>query len=268
MDGNQLREEIKKYEFYHVIQLEENISTPGCQEFVEVQNVPLRALRALDVKDKRVLDIGCRDGLFCFEAENLGAREVIGIDNNLSLGAVNLLIPYFQSKVKMYEVNLMDLKPETFGLFDIVVFPGVLYHLRYPFWALKLIKDILHEGGQLIIETAVYRDDNRQAMLFCPTGSESPYEETSCTFFNMKGLTDTLSSLGLVVQQTEVLKTQDGLNYTNLLARLKSRLGILKSVMPSIDRATVVCRKQSPAEPTSVNKYWHGTHKFHTHFEW
>ena len=65
-----------------------------------------------------MLDIGCRDGLFAFEAESMGASEVIGIDNDLSKAAVEFLIPFLKSKVTMYEMNLYDLKPETFGLFD------------------------------------------------------------------------------------------------------------------------------------------------------
>ncbi len=56
--------------------------------------------------------------------------EVIGIDNDLSAGAVEVLLPYFKSKVQMHQFNLYDLTPETFGKFGIVIFPGVLYHLR------------------------------------------------------------------------------------------------------------------------------------------
>lgn len=133
MDENQILQELEKHKFYHIIQLTENLSTSGNEVAVPIQDVPLRALRTLDIKDKRVLDIGCRDGLFCFEAEKRGAKEVIGIDNDLSMGAIEFLIPFLNSQVKMYELNLLDLKPETFGMFDVILFPGVLYHLRYPF---------------------------------------------------------------------------------------------------------------------------------------
>jgi 2-polyprenyl-3-methyl-5-hydroxy-6-metoxy-1,4-benzoquinol methylase len=269
MDENQIRDELKKYNFYHVIKLTENIFTPGWKDAVAVQEVPLRALRSLDLKNKRVLDIGCRDGLFCFEAEKLGAGEVIGIDNNLSLGAVNFLIPYFQSNVKMYELNVLDLKPETFGKFDIVIFPGVLYHLRYPFWALKLIKDVLHEGGQLIIETAIFMDDNKRAILFCPIGSESPYEPTSCTFFNIKGISDTLLSLDIVVQKTELFYAQERPKNTSFLSTIKSRLKSIQKasqpVEPYIERATLVCRKQSKNQANFEKQYWDSTHQYHTY---
>jgi SAM-dependent methyltransferase len=265
MDENQLRDELKKYIFYHIIQVTENLSTPGYEDYVPIQEVPLRALSSLDLKNKRVLDIGCRDGLFSFEAEKLGAQEIIGIDNDLSMGAVNVLIPHFKSKVKMYEFNVIDLKPETFGMFDVVIFPGVLYHLRYPFWVLKQIKDVLHEGGQLIIETAVLVDDNKQPLLLCPIGSEGPYHEaTSCTFFNIKGLTDTLTTLDLVTQKTELLSPPPSSDNKNLLSSIKSRLRALKPVKPYVDRATFICCKQSQTVNQKAKEYWDSTHKLET----
>jgi predicted RNA methylase len=98
MDENQILQQLEKHKFYHIIKLTENLSTSGNNVAVPMQDVPLRALRTLDIKDKRVLDIGCRDGLFCFEAEKLGAKEVIGIDNDLSMGAIEFLIPFFNSQ--------------------------------------------------------------------------------------------------------------------------------------------------------------------------
>jgi SAM-dependent methyltransferase len=259
MDENQIRDELKKYEFYHIIQLTEDISTPGFPNLVRMQDVPLRALRSLDLTKKRVLDIGCRDGLFSFEAEKLGAQEIIGIDNDLSLGAVNFLIPFFKSKVKMYELNLLDLKPETFGLFDVIIFPGVLYHLRYPFWSLKLINDVLREGGKLIIETTVYMDENQFPILLCPIGSESPFEPTSCTFFNLKGLIDTLSSLDLAVEDIELLDNNNALSVTTSGFNYSTA-----EVATPIDRVTLVCSKQLQPENSRVSSYWNSTHDVHT----
>jgi hypothetical protein len=105
-------------------------------------------------------------------------------------------------------------------------------------------------------------DDNKRAILFCPIGSESPYEDTSCTFFNIKGLTDTLFSLGLVTQETELLYTKDP--NRSFLSFIKSRLKALKPVESHIDRATLVCCKQAQHEARLLNEYWNSTHKFHT----
>ncbi|MSO30732.1 MAG: hypothetical protein EXQ48_07300 [Acidobacteria bacterium] len=50
---------------------------------------------------KRALDVCCRDGLLSFEAERLASSEVIGIDNDLSLAAVEFLIAFFNSRVRI-----------------------------------------------------------------------------------------------------------------------------------------------------------------------
>jgi tRNA (mo5U34)-methyltransferase len=106
---------LSKYNFYHVIPLTDTLRTAGNTKFVPSQNNVLKAMRMMDWRGKRVLDIGCRDGLFSFEAEKLGAKEIIAIDNSLSKAATEFLIPYFGSKVKMKEINLLDVCLDKFG---------------------------------------------------------------------------------------------------------------------------------------------------------
>lgn len=208
MEESAIREALSKYKFYHVIRLTESISTPGWTDpnTIDIINMVIKALRSLDLRGKRVLDVGCRDGVFSFEAEKLGAREVFGIDNDLSRAAVEFLIPYFKSRVRMESLNLYDLQRERHGMFDVICFSGVLYHLRYPMWGLRCLREVLNDGGYLIIHTALYVDDNKVAILFCPIGDECPGDDpTHCTNFNLKGLVDTLYSLGLTVQSVEYL---------------------------------------------------------------
>lgn len=108
-------------------------------------------------------------------------------------------------------------------------------------------------------------DDNSRAMLFCPIEADSPYGPTNCTFFNIKGLVDSLSSLELVPQKTELLYTQELLKNKNLLSLIKSRIKSLKLVKPYLNpyiaRATLVCSKQSQNEANILNEYWNSTHK-------
>jgi SAM-dependent methyltransferase len=246
MNEDEIRRRLADYSFYHTIRLSENIETPGQPN----PSLPktLRALRSVDLANRRVLDIGCRDGLLSFEAEALGAREVIAIDNDLSRAAVELLIPCLGSRVRMHEMNLLDLTPETFGLFDVVILAGVLYHLRYPFHGLRIVRDVLTASGVLILETAIIVDDNRYAMLHCPTGADSPYEPTSVSFFNMKGLTDTLVSFGLEVAASEL---QNGTRPSRFRRQL------------IIDRVVLVCRRTARlASPEAA--YWDATHRLHS----
>lgn len=258
-----LAEEIKKYEFYHIFDLGNGVSTPGYKSLVLVQQVVKDAMATVDFKDKRVLDIGCRDGLFSFEAEKAGAKEVIGIDSMISKGAVELLIPHFNSKVKMIEMSLYDLTPEKLGTFDIIIYPGVLYHLRYPFTSLKIIRDMLKPGGKLILETAIMRSWKfnkleKMALLFCPTEKESPYEPTSVTFFNTKGMKDSLRTLKYEPETVNFL--YDGIfgKAMPFIKKLKWWLMYLYKQY-YIDRGTFVCTA-GVAENEETVKYWHQTY--------
>ncbi len=248
MSREELERRIRDYKWYHAIEVAPGLATPGMQINVPSQQKSLRALRGLDLRGKSVLDIGCRDGLFSFEAEKLGAARVVGIDNDLSPGATELLIPALGSRVEMRQLNLFDLRPETFGRFDVVLFLGTLYHLRYPFRALKLMRNVLADHGVMVIETAVIADANRHALLYCPVGAENPYDETSVTLFNMKGLKDTLATLELRATGEEL---QCGFKPDPEGDKLV------------VDRVTLVCRRDATLVKAKVAAYWDGVHDLH-----
>tara|TARA_Y100000034_G_scaffold129627_1_gene186441 strand:- start:55 stop:900 length:846 start_codon:yes stop_codon:yes gene_type:complete len=257
-----LNNQISKYEFYHTIQLTESISTNGVEFVYDLTRMVLDSMKNIDFEDKRVLDIGCRDGLFSFEAEKLGASEVIGIDNNISKGAVEFLIPFFKSNVKMYEENLFNLTPELYGLFDIVLFPGTLYHLRYPFWALKIVRNILKPDGIILLETAISYDHSNHSMLYCPVKNDSPYDPTSVSFFNEKGIIDTLNSMGFVIELIDHLNLNNKFKKTNnLLTKIKNATKALlfpdRFYEPrNIDRVIIHCRFSDKLEFQKLGQYW------------
>jgi SAM-dependent methyltransferase len=253
MTDSEFQARLAQYKFYHTIQVTESLCTAGAPEHQISQQPVLAEIKKLDLAGKKVLDVGCRDGLYSFLAEQRGAEQIIGIDHDLSLGAVELLIPYMKSKVRMHQMNLLDLKPETFGQFDVIIFAGVLYHLRYPFWSLKLLRDVMRPGGMLVLETAVFYGQDKFPMLYCPTGNNSPYEATSCTFFNRQGLTETLQSLGWKVLSSSVLHpAAEGVPCTG--------------DSPVVDRAVFVCQYVADHLGTIVENYWTGLHSLHTQF--
>jgi tRNA (mo5U34)-methyltransferase len=101
----------------------------------------------------RALDIGVRDGFFAFELERRGA-DVVAIDY---LDPAETGFPVAKellgSSVEYRVDNVYRLAPEVHGGFDLVLFLGVLYHLRDPLLALDRIWDVCREGGLLIVET-------------------------------------------------------------------------------------------------------------------
>jgi 2-polyprenyl-3-methyl-5-hydroxy-6-metoxy-1,4-benzoquinol methylase len=84
-----------------------------------------------DLTNKRVLDIGCAEGFFSFEAERRGAREVIGIDSFPdSIRRFHVVKTARQSNASAFLMNVYDLEPKRLGTFDVVLFYDGLLSLE------------------------------------------------------------------------------------------------------------------------------------------
>jgi tRNA (mo5U34)-methyltransferase len=90
-----------------------------------------------DLSGKRVLDIGAWDGWFSFEMERRGA-EVVAIDNwdNPRFREMHALL---DSRVDYRQMDMYELMPDRLGRFDLVLFMGVLYHLKHPLLGLERV---------------------------------------------------------------------------------------------------------------------------------
>jgi tRNA (mo5U34)-methyltransferase len=138
----------------HRIRLPDGTLTPGTQDTesqLAVMQLPT------DLTGKRVLDIGCSDGFFAFECERRGASEVIGVDNYSSVfvdspSGFSIAKSLLGSRVELIEDDFMTMDLHAIGKFDLVLFLGVLYHLRHPLLGLERIASVCR--NQTILETA------------------------------------------------------------------------------------------------------------------
>ena len=157
MDRDDLQSRAAALRWYHSIDLGHGILTPG------VDDTPYR-LERLDLptslSGKSVLDIGAWDGFFSFEAERRGASRVVAADYYSWHGGgwgtkdgFELARQALGSRVEDVDIDVMDLSPERVGTFDVVLFLGVLYHLRHPLLALERICSVTRE--LLVVETVV-----------------------------------------------------------------------------------------------------------------
>jgi len=156
--------------WHHRIPIAPGIVTPGTQSSSEV----LQLLQLPeDCKGMRALDIGVRDGFFSFELERRGA-EVLGIDHlGPTLTGFAVASELLDSRVRYEVLNVYDLSPARHGTFDIVLFLGVLYHLRNPLLALDKIRTVCR--GRLWVESQTL--DN--AFLDSSTGSMVTLDEVA-----------------------------------------------------------------------------------------
>jgi len=110
-----------------------------------------------DLSGKSVLDIGCNAGFYSLEMKRRGAARVLAIDYDEGY----LQQARFAAEVSGLDIEFAQLSVYDVGAlgerFDLVLFLGVLYHLRHPLLALDLIRE--HVVGDLFVCQSMQRGD-------------------------------------------------------------------------------------------------------------
>jgi tRNA (mo5U34)-methyltransferase len=124
-----------------------------------------------NLEGRTVLDVGCNAGFFSLRLKERGARRVVGIDSDprylaqarFAAEVAGLDIEF--QRMSVYEV------PQLRERFDLVLFLGVLYHLRHPMLALDLLHE--HVVGDLMVFQTMMRGSTEAD----PVAPDYPFEE-------------------------------------------------------------------------------------------
>jgi tRNA (mo5U34)-methyltransferase len=114
-----------------------------------------------DLSGRSVLDVGCNGGFYSIEMKRRGAHRVLGIDWDEDY----LAQARYASRVLGADIEFRQLSVYDIGSlgerFDLVLFMGVLYHLRHPLLALDLLYE--HVVDDLVVFQSMLRgsDDVR-----------------------------------------------------------------------------------------------------------
>ncbi len=194
----ELQAQADAFGWYHTIDLGNGVVTKG----ISVQETSAGVIP--DVTAKSVLDIGAWDGKFSFLAEQKGAARVVALDHYawgvdfVSRGVYweecirNGTLPdqsrdetdfwrpelpgrrgfefahkALGSKVEPVVVDFQTADLEALGRFDVVLYLGVLYHMKEPLTCLERVRAVTNEVA--VIETeAVHLQglDNEVLMQF------------------------------------------------------------------------------------------------------
>jgi tRNA (mo5U34)-methyltransferase len=185
MSSEALQARVDAIRWYHTIDLGHGVTTKG------VDDSPQRLARVqlpASLAGLSVLDIG-------------GAARVVAADfyswHGTGWGTkagFTLAREVLGSRVEDVDIDVMDLAPERVGTFDVVLFLGVLYHLRHPFLALERVASVTR--GRLMLETVVDMVGfERAAMAFYP-GRELNNDPTNWWGPNIAAVRGMLESLG------------------------------------------------------------------------
>jgi tRNA (mo5U34)-methyltransferase len=143
--------ERSEFVWHQRFELVPGVWTPGVSPVPWLCNV---AGLPSDLSGRRVLDIGTTNAGTAFEVERRGAEEVVAVDifgpEQFGVGA---LIEFLDSKVQFVTSTVYELADRFPEPFDLVIFWGVLYHLRHPLLALDNVRAVT--GREASLETAV-----------------------------------------------------------------------------------------------------------------
>jgi tRNA (mo5U34)-methyltransferase len=124
-----------------------------------------------DLRGRTVLDIGCNAGFYSLEMKRRGAARVLGIDSDARYLAQAQLAAEISgldielSLLDVYDVGKLGEK------FDLVLFMGVLYHLRHPLLALDILAETV--VGDLMVFQSLLRGSPELPRL----ARDHPFEE-------------------------------------------------------------------------------------------
>lgn len=134
-----------KLEAYQRIELPHGLSTEGRDRSRGVE-----AVFRHSVRDRSVLDVGCKYGYFCHAALQRGASRVKGID--IEPGNIEITREIARLWNRPIETELVDLFAMRTDPFDVVLCLNVLHHVTDPVAMLRQLAALTRE--RLVLEFA------------------------------------------------------------------------------------------------------------------
>jgi tRNA (mo5U34)-methyltransferase len=133
-------EELARLGWYHSMELPDGRVIPGFQSLEVLRKRLAQFPVPGDLRGKRALDIGAWDGWFSFELERRGA-QVMAVDST-PFERFRIARDLLASQAEYRIDDVCRLSPAKIGTFDIVMFLGVLYHLKHPLLALEKVCEL------------------------------------------------------------------------------------------------------------------------------
>jgi len=219
--------------WWHSIDLGDGVVTPGAKSSAWLE-AELARLNLGDLHGKSVLDVGAYDGYYSFAAERMGAERVVALDHwvwsvdlpawmdyrekRIAAGmpvepvetlpelwrpdelpgrrAFDLAHEALGSSVEVVIGDLLDYDLAMLGTFDLVLYLGVLYHVRHPLLALERLAAVTR--GTAIIETQaeLFRGSGGRPLCRFIEGDELNHDPSNFWTFNEEALRSMCRSAG------------------------------------------------------------------------
>jgi tRNA (mo5U34)-methyltransferase len=211
--------------WWHSIDLGNGVVTPGAKS-PEWLGSELARLELGDLRGKTVLDIGAYDGYYSFAAERLGAERVVALDRYIwsvdlpgwiayrdqriangervqpteelpefwrpdelpGKRAFDVAHEALDSSVEVVVGDLLDHDLDELGTFDVVLYLGVLYHVRHPLLALERLAQVTAGTAYIETQAEVFRGYEGKPICRFIEGDELNHDPSNFWTFNEAAL--------------------------------------------------------------------------------
>jgi tRNA (mo5U34)-methyltransferase len=244
--------------WFHSIDLGQGVATPGMLT-QEVMREKLAGLRLPDMRGKSVLDIGAFDGFFSFESERRGARRVVALDHFVWSLDMAEVIEWRRAKMEedkpqgqpeethlwrpqelpgkrgfntahralgsRVEDVVCDFMEAEVGTFDVVLFLGVLYHVKDMLGALRKVAEMTGEVTVIETEAVAFPGLEEYALCEFYEGDELNFDPTNWWAPNVKALAGMCRAAGFA--RVEVIQGNPlaGPTQTSLMRKARRSVG-------------------------------------------
>lgn len=171
---NEIRKRVEELgEWFHNIDLN-GVQTAPRHFLGDYPSLKWRRFEAsipADLSGKTALDVGCNAGFYSIQLKRRHAARVVAIDSDPAyLEQAQFAAEVTGADIEFRRMDVYDVA-KLQERFDIVLFMGVLYHLRYPLLAL----DLLHE--HVVNDILVFQSLLRGSPEVAPLQSDYPFSE-------------------------------------------------------------------------------------------
>lgn len=139
--------------WYHRIYLGHGVYTLEAPTYPDWVWHRAKVVFPIDLKGASVLDVGCNAGYFSIQAKRRGAGRVVGIEpieDHLKQAEVCRQIWGLDIEYLAMDAHQIDRLQDTF---DIVIFTGILYHLKNPLYVLEEVGRVCRDA--IVVETEI-----------------------------------------------------------------------------------------------------------------
>jgi tRNA (mo5U34)-methyltransferase len=165
-----------------------------------------------DLSGLSALDVGTTNAGTAFELERRGAQPVVAVDIfDPDWFGVRELKRFLGSEIEYVRGSVYELEHRLSERFDVVIFWGVLYHLRHPLLALDNLRAVTR--GFVSLETAVCdhelkRRERRRSLARFYRGDELAGDASNWFAPTVAGLEEWCASAGFEVTSSTAWPTK------------------------------------------------------------